>query len=199
MRRNGTRVEVTYDLTALGDDEAVARFGQPVRRDAHALGAPDRSSRGRSASPERCSSPTGSTSRTVCSRRSTLSSPTSACRLRRRTRWPPSVAPQSRTVRELVDATGQRPSTFTGVLDRLERRGLIERRAYPTDRRSILVDLNASRQRRWRTGRRCVRRSGTPDRHPPPRRRGAQGARRPWRPCSANPPTIGTRVGTNAR
>jgi MarR family transcriptional regulator, organic hydroperoxide resistance regulator len=48
---------------------------------------------------------------------------------------------QSRTVRELVDATGQRPSTFTGVLDRLERRGLIERRAYPTDRRSILVDL----------------------------------------------------------
>ena len=48
---------------------------------------------------------------------------------------------QSRTVRELVDATGQRPSTFTGVLDRLEQRGLIERRAYPTDRRSILVDL----------------------------------------------------------
>jgi len=47
----------------------------------------------------------------------------------------------SRTVRELVDATGQRPSTFTGVLDRLERRGLVARRAYPSDRRSILVDL----------------------------------------------------------
>ncbi len=47
----------------------------------------------------------------------------------------------SRTVRELVDATGQRPSTFTGVLDRLERRGLIERRPNPADRRSILVAL----------------------------------------------------------
>jgi MarR family transcriptional regulator, organic hydroperoxide resistance regulator len=47
----------------------------------------------------------------------------------------------SRTVRELVDATGHRPSTFTGVLDRLERRGLIERRPYAADRRSILVDL----------------------------------------------------------
>ena len=47
----------------------------------------------------------------------------------------------SRTVRELVDATGQRPSTFTGVLDRLERRGLIDRRPNPADRRSILVAL----------------------------------------------------------
>ena len=47
----------------------------------------------------------------------------------------------SRTARELVDATGQRPSTFTGVLDRLERRGLVERRTYPADRRSILVEL----------------------------------------------------------
>jgi DNA-binding MarR family transcriptional regulator len=47
----------------------------------------------------------------------------------------------SRTVRELVDATGQRPSTFTGVLDRLEGRGLVARRGHPTDRRSILVDL----------------------------------------------------------
>jgi DNA-binding MarR family transcriptional regulator len=50
----------------------------------------------------------------------------------------------SRTVRQLVDATGQRPSTFTGVLDRLERRGLIERRPYAADRRSILVDLTAA-------------------------------------------------------
>jgi DNA-binding MarR family transcriptional regulator len=47
----------------------------------------------------------------------------------------------SRTVRELVGLTGQRPSTLTGVLDRLERRGLIERRPHPTDRRSIAVHL----------------------------------------------------------
>jgi DNA-binding MarR family transcriptional regulator len=47
----------------------------------------------------------------------------------------------TRPVRELVGATGQRPSTFTGVLDRLERRGLIARRLNPADRRSILVEL----------------------------------------------------------
>jgi DNA-binding MarR family transcriptional regulator len=47
----------------------------------------------------------------------------------------------SRTVRELVGATGQRPSTLTGVLDRLERRGLVERAANPSDRRSILIRL----------------------------------------------------------
>jgi DNA-binding MarR family transcriptional regulator len=46
-----------------------------------------------------------------------------------------------RTVRELVAATAQRPSTLTGVLDRLERRGLVERRANPADRRSIVVAL----------------------------------------------------------
>jgi DNA-binding MarR family transcriptional regulator len=46
-----------------------------------------------------------------------------------------------RTVRELVGATAQRPSTLTGVLDRLERRGLVERAANPSDRRSILIRL----------------------------------------------------------
>ena len=46
-----------------------------------------------------------------------------------------------RTVRELVEATAQRPSTLTGVLDRLERRGLSERTANPADRRSVLVSL----------------------------------------------------------
>jgi MarR family transcriptional regulator, organic hydroperoxide resistance regulator len=45
------------------------------------------------------------------------------------------------TVRELVAATAQRPSTLTGVLDRLERRRLIERAANPADRRSVLVRL----------------------------------------------------------
>jgi DNA-binding MarR family transcriptional regulator len=52
----------------------------------------------------------------------------------------------SRTVRELVVATGQRPSTLTGVLDRLERRGLVERRPHPADRRSIAVHLTAAGQ-----------------------------------------------------
>ena len=45
------------------------------------------------------------------------------------------------SVRDLVAATAQRPSTLTGVLDRLERRGLIERAANPADRRSVLVRL----------------------------------------------------------
>ena len=47
----------------------------------------------------------------------------------------------ARSVRELVAATGQRPSTLTGVLDRLERRELIERAPHPDDRRSVLVHL----------------------------------------------------------
>jgi DNA-binding MarR family transcriptional regulator len=47
----------------------------------------------------------------------------------------------ARPVRELVAATGQRPSTLTGVLDRLERRGLVARRPNPADRRSVVVAL----------------------------------------------------------
>ena len=46
-----------------------------------------------------------------------------------------------RTVRELVAATGQKPSTLTGVLDRLERRGLIARTPNPADRRSVVIEL----------------------------------------------------------
>ena len=46
-----------------------------------------------------------------------------------------------RTVAQLQAATGQRPSTLTGVLDRLERRGLVERRLNPRDRRSFEVGL----------------------------------------------------------
>ena len=47
----------------------------------------------------------------------------------------------ARTVRELVAATGQKPSTLTGVLDRLERRGLVARTPNPQDRRSVVVEL----------------------------------------------------------
>jgi DNA-binding MarR family transcriptional regulator len=45
------------------------------------------------------------------------------------------------TVRQVSDATAQPPSTLTGLLDRLERRGLVERRPNPRDRRSTLVVL----------------------------------------------------------
>jgi DNA-binding MarR family transcriptional regulator len=51
---------------------------------------------------------------------------------------------ESRTVRQLVAATAQRPSTLTGVLDRLERRRLIGRTTNPADRRSVLVRLTPS-------------------------------------------------------
>jgi MarR family transcriptional regulator, organic hydroperoxide resistance regulator len=47
----------------------------------------------------------------------------------------------TRTVAELQAATGQRASTLTGVLDRLERRGLIERQLNPRDRRSFTLQL----------------------------------------------------------
>jgi DNA-binding MarR family transcriptional regulator len=48
------------------------------------------------------------------------------------------------TVARLQAATGQRASTMTGVLDRLERRGLIERALNPADRRSFTVTLTES-------------------------------------------------------
>jgi MarR family transcriptional regulator, organic hydroperoxide resistance regulator len=47
------------------------------------------------------------------------------------------------TARELADATAQRPSTLTGVLDRLERHGLVARRPNPRDRRSSLIEPTA--------------------------------------------------------
>ena len=46
-----------------------------------------------------------------------------------------------RRIGELVAATGQRPSTVTGILDRLERRGLVERQLDPADRRSFRIGL----------------------------------------------------------
>jgi MarR family transcriptional regulator, organic hydroperoxide resistance regulator len=50
---------------------------------------------------------------------------------------------EPQTVSALGAATGQRPSTLTGVLDRLERRGLVARRPNPADRRSTLIALTS--------------------------------------------------------
>lgn len=46
-----------------------------------------------------------------------------------------------RTVSDLGAAIGTRPATATGILDRLERRGLIRRAAHPADRRAVLIEL----------------------------------------------------------
>lgn len=48
---------------------------------------------------------------------------------------------RGRTVSELGAAVGSRPTTLTGVLDRLERRGLITRGARQGDRRAVLIEL----------------------------------------------------------
>lgn len=47
----------------------------------------------------------------------------------------------ARTVSELGAAVGTKPATMTGVLDRLERRGLITRAARPGDRRAVVIEL----------------------------------------------------------
>ena len=46
-----------------------------------------------------------------------------------------------RTVSQLGAAVGSRPTTLTGVLDRLERRGFITRGPRPGDRRAVLIEL----------------------------------------------------------
>jgi DNA-binding MarR family transcriptional regulator len=43
----------------------------------------------------------------------------------------------------LHSSFGHRRSTLTSILDRLESRGLIQRRTHPDDRRSFLVELTA--------------------------------------------------------
>jgi DNA-binding MarR family transcriptional regulator len=49
-----------------------------------------------------------------------------------------------RTITELSSATGTRPTTLTGVLDRLQTRGLLTRQPHAADRRAIVVALTAS-------------------------------------------------------
>jgi len=51
---------------------------------------------------------------------------------------------RARTVSELGADVGSRPTTVTSVLDRLERRGLIQRGGRPGDRRVVVVELTPS-------------------------------------------------------
>jgi DNA-binding MarR family transcriptional regulator len=50
---------------------------------------------------------------------------------------------RARTVSELGADIGSKPATLTGILDRLERRGLIERGAHAGDRRAVVITLTA--------------------------------------------------------
>jgi DNA-binding MarR family transcriptional regulator len=52
-----------------------------------------------------------------------------------------------RTVTEFGAAVGAKPATVTGILDRLERRGLVSRAARPGDRRSVHIELTPSGRR----------------------------------------------------
>ncbi|MBS2532900.1 MarR family transcriptional regulator [Catenulispora sp. NF23] len=51
---------------------------------------------------------------------------------------------RGRTVSDLGAAIGTKPTTLTGVLDRLERRGHITRGTLAGDRRSVLIGLTPS-------------------------------------------------------
>ena len=53
---------------------------------------------------------------------------------------------RARSVGELAADTATRPTTLTSVLDRLVRRGYVERRLDPADRRSFLVSLTEDGQ-----------------------------------------------------
>ena len=51
----------------------------------------------------------------------------------------------------LATAVGTRPATLTGILDRLERRGLVTRGTRPHDRRAVLIELTPAGRRSART------------------------------------------------
>ena len=52
-----------------------------------------------------------------------------------------------RTASELAAAVGSRATTMTSVLDRLEDRRLLTRRAHPADRRALHIQLTAEGRR----------------------------------------------------
>ena len=43
----------------------------------------------------------------------------------------------------LADGVGRPPTSFTPILDKIENKGLIERRQHPADRRSVKIHLTA--------------------------------------------------------
>ena len=49
-----------------------------------------------------------------------------------------------RTVSQLADDVGSKPTTMTSILDRLARRAFITRREHPTSRRSVMVALTTA-------------------------------------------------------
>ena len=67
------------------------------------------------------------------------------------------IAARPMTMGELAALLGMDPPNLTTVVDDLERSGLVERQAHPTDRRVKLV-VATPRARRWRDG---PRRSST--------------------------------------
>lgn len=54
---------------------------------------------------------------------------------------------QARTTSQLGAAVGAKPTTLTGVLDRLESRGYITRAASTTDRRAVVITLTTAGRR----------------------------------------------------
>jgi len=56
------------------------------------------------------------------------------------------------TPTDLAEFLGMPPTTLSATLQRLERAGAVRRRRNPDDGRSVLVELTASGERRWRSG-----------------------------------------------
>ena len=59
------------------------------------------------------------------------------------------VASHGRTMRSLADEWGCDASNATWIIDRLEERGLAERRSHPHDRRVKLVVVTAAGKKIW--------------------------------------------------
>ena len=57
------------------------------------------------------------------------------------------LARRSMSMRELADAMDIDPANATAVVDKLERRGLVQRTPHPTDRRAKIVDVTSEGRR----------------------------------------------------
>jgi DNA-binding MarR family transcriptional regulator len=49
------------------------------------------------------------------------------------------------TPKELAQHSGLAPASVTALVDRLERKGVVQRKPHPTDRRKVLVELDEKR------------------------------------------------------